>query len=71
MYKKEFVDLCAGWIRGTISDKSKFKEYQDLMKSQSIKTTGFRIWTFDPCELKNVVFNEGDIEIEPNIYGNI
>ncbi len=41
------------------------------MKSQSIKTTGFRIWTFDPCELKNVVFNEGDIEIEPNIYGNI
>ncbi len=26
MYKKEFVDLCSGWIRGTISDKSKFNE---------------------------------------------
>lgn len=66
-YNKEFVDLCADWIRGNISDKSKFKDYQKLMLDESIKTTGFRIWTFEPEELKNVIFNQGDIEIESNI----
>ena len=27
-YTKEFVDLCSNWIRGSITDKSFFKDYQ-------------------------------------------
>ena len=66
-YTKEFVDLCSNWIRGSITDKSFFKDYQEIMLKEAIKTTGFRIWTFEGEELKDVIFNQGDIEIEQNI----
>lgn len=65
-YDKEFIDLCADWIRGNVQDKSKFNKYKELMEENSIKTTGFRIWDFEPKEIKNVVFFQGDLEIEQN-----
>jgi len=65
-YSKEFIFLCSSWLRGEIQDKSKFSPFLSLMLDNSFNTTGYRIWEFEGEECKNVIFNEGDIEIEPN-----
>lgn len=66
MYPKEFVLLCSDWLRGSEQDKSKFKKFQNIMLKDSFKTNGYRIWEFDKEEVKDVIFNEGDLEITPN-----
>ncbi len=66
IYPKEFVLLCSDWLRGSIQDKSMFTEYLPLMKKNSFKTNGYRIWEFDEEELGQLIFQEGDISIDSN-----
>lgn len=66
MYSKEFVNLCCNWIKGKEQDKSKFEPYYELMKKNSIRTTGFRIWGFNGEELNDVLFEQGDLSIDKN-----
>lgn len=66
IYPKEFVLLCSDWLRGTEQKKVSFKKFLPLMKENSHETNGYRIWEFEQEELKDVIFNEGDIEITSN-----
>jgi len=65
-YSKEFILLCSNWIRGEEQDKTKFEKYLTIMKKNSNKNNGYRIWDFEPTDLKEVLFNQGKIEIDQN-----
>lgn len=57
-YPKEFILLLSNWLRGTETNKSLFKNYENIINQNIIKNDfSYRIWDFEEKDLTNLMKN--------------